>query len=229
MAENYNIQIGCLQHSQAFGHGTFPQTYLCHLNYRRSITIKLVMVWRNGVKNQLLTNCFVLTRCAYVTRPEKSSDPFVIAAYLTRKDYNIFTVDWEPLTRFPCYLSAISNTRLVGQCTAQLYSFIMYMGGQAKKTTCVGHSLGAHICGMVSNHLVVKQHRIVGNHLIFPFCCFLLICEPSRSRPCKATDRQVRVEILQTHKRRRSPSTNHTHKRRLPGRNKPSGARRFLR
>lgn len=36
------------------------------------------------------------------------------------------------------------------------------MGGQAKKTTCVGHSLGAHICGMVSNHLDAKQHRIVG-------------------------------------------------------------------
>lgn len=87
---------------------------------------------------------------------------YSFAAYLTRKDYNIFTVDWEPLTRFPCYLSAISNTRLVGQCTAQLYSFIMYMGGQAKKTTCVGHSLGAHICGMVSNHLDAPQHRIVG-------------------------------------------------------------------
>lgn len=86
-------------------------------------------------------------------------------------------MDWEPLTRFPCYLSAISNTRLVGQCTAQLYSFIMYMGGQAKKTTCVGHSLGAHICGMVSNHLDVKQHRIVGkekNVLMFKYFLFIV-------------------------------------------------------
>lgn len=28
--------------------------------------------------------------------------------------------------------------------------------------TCVGHSLGAHICGMVSNHLTIKQHKIIG-------------------------------------------------------------------
>ncbi|XP_065173551.1 phospholipase A1-like [Atheta coriaria] len=34
-------------------------------------------------------------------------------------------------------------------------------GGLAKKTTCVGHSLGAHICGMISNHLDIKQYRIV--------------------------------------------------------------------
>lgn len=35
-------------------------------------------------------------------------------------------------------------------------------GGDARETTCVGHSLGAHICGMISNHLDVKQHKIVG-------------------------------------------------------------------
>ncbi|XP_018575229.1 phospholipase A1, partial [Anoplophora glabripennis] len=83
-------------------------------------------------------------------------------AYLTRTDYNIFTVDWKILTQFPCYLSALSNTRLVAQCTAKLYAFIMDQGGDATDTTCVGHSLGAHICGMMSNHLHIKQHKIVG-------------------------------------------------------------------
>ncbi|XP_049823576.1 phospholipase A1 [Aethina tumida] len=94
----------------------------------------------------------------------ESKSPMTIIrnAYLSRTDYNIFTVDWEPLTIFPCYLSALSNTRLVGQCTAKLYAFIMDQGGDARKTTCVGHSLGAHICGMVSNHLDLKQHKIVG-------------------------------------------------------------------
>ncbi|XP_074028519.1 phospholipase A1 [Leptinotarsa decemlineata] len=92
----------------------------------------------------------------------KSPITIIRGAYLSRNDYNIFTVDWEPLTRFPCYLSALSNTRLVGQCTAKLYAFIMDNGGDATETTCVGHSLGAHICGMVSNHLDVKQHKIVG-------------------------------------------------------------------
>lgn len=43
-----------------------------------------------------------------------------------------------------------------------LYAFIMENGGDARETTCIGHSLGAHICGMVSNHLDKKQHKIVG-------------------------------------------------------------------
>ncbi|KAJ3622255.1 hypothetical protein MTP99_002776 [Tenebrio molitor] len=52
--------------------------------------------------------------------------------------------------------------KLVSQCTAKLYAFIMDHGGDARETTCVGHSLGAHICGMISNHLDLKQHKIVG-------------------------------------------------------------------
>nr|CAD7415680.1 unnamed protein product [Timema poppensis] len=86
----------------------------------------------------------------------------IVAAYLSRGDYNVFTVDWEPLTIFPCYLSALSNTKLVAQCSAQLYSYITGNGALAKRTHCVGHSLGAHICGMMSNHLSVKQHKIIG-------------------------------------------------------------------
>ncbi|XP_030758942.1 pancreatic lipase-related protein 2 [Sitophilus oryzae] len=83
-------------------------------------------------------------------------------AFLYRRDYNIFTIDWADLTTFPCYLSSLSNTRVVSQCTAKLYAFIMDHGGDATQTMCVGHSLGAHICGMVSNHLSLKQHKIVG-------------------------------------------------------------------
>uniref|UniRef100_A0A6P7GDW1 Phospholipase A1 n=1 Tax=Diabrotica virgifera virgifera TaxID=50390 RepID=A0A6P7GDW1_DIAVI len=94
----------------------------------------------------------------------ESRSPITILrnAYLSRKDYNIFTIDWSTITHFPCYISALSNTRLVGQCGAKLYAFIMANGGAATATTCVGHSLGAHICGMMSNHLDRRQHKVVG-------------------------------------------------------------------
>ncbi|PSN33800.1 hypothetical protein C0J52_19495 [Blattella germanica] len=74
----------------------------------------------------------------------------------------ISKVDWEPLTKFPCYLSALSNTKLVAQCSAKLYSYLTEHGAPAKKITCVGHSLGAHICGMMSHHLTYKMHKIIG-------------------------------------------------------------------
>lgn len=78
-------------------------------------------------------------------------------------------VDWSILTFFPCYLSSLSNMRLVAQCTAQFYSHLTYNGASALKIHCVGHSLGAHICGMISNHLSYKMHKIIGK------LCALLI------------------------------------------------------
>ncbi|XP_075225196.1 phospholipase A1 [Lycorma delicatula] len=92
----------------------------------------------------------------------KSPMTFVRNAYLKRGDYNVFTIDWEPLTAFPCYLSALSNTRLVAQCGAQFYSHLTQMGSLAKNIHCVGHSLGAHVCGMISNHLTQKMYKIIG-------------------------------------------------------------------
>ncbi|XP_069962461.1 lipase member H-B isoform X3 [Bactrocera oleae] len=86
---------------------------------------------------------------------------FLKDAYLSR-DFNVITVDWRPLTRYPCYLHALINTRLTAQCTAQVYSFLTHNGAVREKITCIGHSLGAHICGMISNHLSIKQHRIIG-------------------------------------------------------------------
>jgi len=84
-----------------------------------------------------------------------------ISAYLSR-DFNVITVDWRPLTRYPCYLHSLINTRLTAQCTAQIYAFLTHYGAVRERITCVGHSLGAHICGMISNHLTRKQYRIIG-------------------------------------------------------------------
>ena len=74
----------------------------------------------------------------------------------------MFTVDWKPLTQFPCYLSALQNTRLVSQCAAQFYSYLTNHGVMAKNIVCIGHSLGAHVCGMMTSHLSKKQNRIIG-------------------------------------------------------------------
>ncbi|XP_046962245.1 phospholipase A1-like [Vanessa cardui] len=111
--------------------------------------------WKLSRKNVLIIHGFNGTH-------SKTPMTFLRDAYLSRKDYNVFMVDWSALTRFPCYLSALSNTKLAAQCTAQLYSYLTQAGALAKKITCVGHSLGAHVCGMISNHLTEKQYKIVG-------------------------------------------------------------------
>ncbi|CAG9129114.1 unnamed protein product [Plutella xylostella] len=110
--------------------------------------------WDPNKKNVLIVHGFNGTY-------SKNPMTFIRDAYLSRKDYNVFMVDWAPLTRFPCYLSSLSNMKLAAQCTAQLYSYLTAAGALARRITCVGHSLGAHICGMLSNHLTEKQYKIV--------------------------------------------------------------------
>lgn len=48
-----------------------------------------------------------------------------IEAYLSR-DYNVVTVDWKPLTQYPCYLTALTNLKLAAQCSAQVKITLKY-------------------------------------------------------------------------------------------------------
>ena len=50
----------------------------------------------------------------------------------------------------------------VARCIAGFLTFLRDSGVQLTKTTCVGHSLGAHICGIAANYLYFRMHRIIG-------------------------------------------------------------------
>lgn len=121
----------------------------------RSTTALRYGGWDPHKKNVIIVHGFNSTE-------RKAPMTIIRDSFLSRGDYNVFTVDWEPLTIFPCYLSALSNTRLVAQCSAQFYSHLTAHGVRAENTLCVGHSLGAHICGMMSNHMDRKMHKIIG-------------------------------------------------------------------
>lgn len=92
---------------------------------------------------------------------------FFILAYIKNGSYNVFVVDWGPLAKTPCYPAAVHNIKTVAQCTAHLFNFIRDMGVPSFKITCVGHSLGAHTCGLISNHLLFRMHRIIGGKIIY--------------------------------------------------------------
>ncbi|GBP79049.1 hypothetical protein EVAR_59966_1 [Eumeta japonica] len=60
--------------------------------------------WKKARKNVFVVHGFNGTH-------SKSPMSVLRDAYLSRQDYNVFMVDWSPLTRFPCYLSALSNMK----------------------------------------------------------------------------------------------------------------------
>lgn len=83
-------------------------------------------------------------------------------AYINHGDYNIFLVDWGVLCQPPCYVAAVHNLKPVARCVAQYFTFLRHSGMLVSRTTCVGHSLGAHLCGLMSNYLDFRIERIIG-------------------------------------------------------------------
>lgn len=82
-------------------------------------------------------------------------------AYIKNGSYNIWVLDWGKLNPPPCYRAGVTNMRTVGKCTGELLTSLRTAGLQTEKLTCVGHSLGAHVCGLISRFVTFRLHRIV--------------------------------------------------------------------
>ncbi|KAG8222819.1 hypothetical protein J437_LFUL005025 [Ladona fulva] len=82
-------------------------------------------------------------------------------AYRKNGRYNVFVLDWGALAKAPCYTAAVQNLRPVARCLAQLFGSLIHVRGRSDQSICVGHSLGAHVCGLTSNFLGYPLHRIL--------------------------------------------------------------------
>lgn len=89
----------------------------------------------------------------------------MVSAYVNHGGYNVFLIDWGALGQPPCYVAAVYNIRPIASCLAKMFMKLRTLGLPAEKTTCVGHSLGAHICGIMANYLNFRLERIIGNYL----------------------------------------------------------------
>ncbi|XP_004926806.1 pancreatic lipase-related protein 2 [Bombyx mori] len=83
-------------------------------------------------------------------------------AYIRRGGYNVFMLDWGSLCQPPCYVAAVHNLRPVARCAAEALGTLRRAGLRPDRLTCVGHSLGAHMCGIIANFLTFRLNRIIG-------------------------------------------------------------------
>lgn len=71
--------------------------------------------------------------------------------YLSKKDANVFLVNWEKGSNMLNYLQVVGNIRVVGK---QLGMFVSHLiekyKAKPKKFHLIGHSLGAHICAYLA-------------------------------------------------------------------------------
>lgn len=79
--------------------------------------------------------------------------------------YNVFMVDWSKLSMIPCYAAAVHNLKPVAKCMAVMLTHLRAAGLDMDQLTCVGHSLGAHLCGIMANYLPFRMHRIIGTYI----------------------------------------------------------------
>lgn len=84
------------------------------------------------------------------------------AAYIRRGGYNVLLLDWGALCQPPCYVAAVHNLRPVARCAAEALGQLRRAGLRPDRLTCVGHSLGAHLCGILANYLTFRLNRIIG-------------------------------------------------------------------
>jgi len=87
---------------------------------------------------------------------------------LKNEDANVIAVDWSrgsaalqgdllSIFTYPPYITAAKNVITVGNKTAQLLS---QLNINPMLTHCIGHSLGAHCCGVLGK--IIKINRITG-------------------------------------------------------------------
>lgn len=83
-------------------------------------------------------------------------------AYFARGDYNIIIVDYSTAVKEPCLSQMEWSPRFGSVCIGQLVKYILNhpRGVRPDDMHLIGYSVGAHIAGLVANHLSPKEGKL---------------------------------------------------------------------
>jgi len=119
---------------------------------------KFRLLTRHLEQGEDLSHLVILIHGFY-SRPSVWADglaQLILAKDDTRKHLGVLVIDWEESSRWKNvwepwtdYRQAVKNTRCLAEFTAALLEQL----SSRPSIHCVGHSLGAHVCGFLSNKL----------------------------------------------------------------------------
>lgn len=113
------------------------------------------------------------------------------------KNRNICLVDWSILAS-KIYPEAAENSKLAGIKLAEfMKSLSRYPHFKIETMTCVGFSLGAHVCGVAGHKLMSKLNQIIGLDAAGPLFYSGVWNQPSNDNRLDASD-AVFVQALHT-------------------------------
>lgn len=124
----------------------------------------------DGIKgaNYVQGRPFVVLIHGYTGHKDYSPSTHIRPALFQNDDYNVISIDYNPLAQEPCYVQAVHNLPVVAKCTAQLLDYMMENQlFTLDDLHIIGFSLGAQTAGMISNFVRTgKLRRIVGRSLV---------------------------------------------------------------
>ncbi|XP_059473841.1 pancreatic triacylglycerol lipase-like [Neocloeon triangulifer] len=83
-------------------------------------------------------------------------------SFLDQGDVNVICVDWSEPAQGPLYNEARANVDPTGAYVAQMHSYLASFGHNVGNTHCIGHSLGAHVCGFSGKYATGTLGRVTG-------------------------------------------------------------------
>merc|ERR1711971_1383307 len=121
---------------------------------------KFRLLTRDSEQGEDLSHLVILIHGFY-SRPSVWADglaELILAKDDSRKQLGVLVIDWEEGSRWKTnfwepwtdYRQAVKNTRCLAEFTT---SVLLEQLSSRPSIHCVGHSLGAHICGFLSNKL----------------------------------------------------------------------------
>lgn len=111
----------------------------------------------------------VLYISGWTQSPDAVTTRLLVKAYLKRGDYNILLLDWSDYSVgvYGAVMIRISKiSRIFGRTLAKLFD----KGLNAKSFHCVGHSFGAHSCGIIGRELYQVTNRKYKLGRFVPYC-----------------------------------------------------------
>lgn len=90
-------------------------------------------------------------------------------AFVQSGRYNAFVLDYGPVSRAPCFVHVVHNINYVSFCIASYISAFERTGMPGNSVICIGHSIGAHVCGRLKKNLRFRLQKIIGEWRSFRF------------------------------------------------------------
>lgn len=94
----------------------------------------------------------------WIQSPAAETSKLLIDAYIDRGDHNFMVLDWSDYSvglYSPVLVKISQISRIMGRMLTKLFK----KGLNDKHFHCIGHSFGAHSCGIIGREIIAVSKR----------------------------------------------------------------------